>query len=210
MATTLKTQGIINDPAILDSRIQAQLLSPHKEATVQAVVRKMGALQAQHLEMAQWAIGKRLGLCPHSAKLTARDVQYALKKGHIVRTHALRPTWQLLVAEDLLWILQLTGPQIKKVLFARDRQVGVAAKEYVRSDEAIYQILSEHPHLSRQELIAALTEKGFEMNEYRSMHYIMHAEQQGIICSGPLNNEKHTYALLEVRPGPEFKKSGTA
>ena len=207
MATTSKIKDGNKDHPLLAARMKAQLLTCHEVSTVQTLVQKMGALQAQHLEMTQWAIGKRLSLCSRGEAVTASDVQKALGKGHIVRTHALRPTWQLLSGEDLLWILQLTGPAIKKTLFSRDKHLGIEEKEYVRSDKAIYRILEKHPHLSRQELSTALTQLGFAMDEYRSNHYIMHAELQGIICSGPVSNDKHTYALLEKVLGKNYKKA---
>ena len=207
MATTSKIKDGKKDHPLLASRMKAQLLTCHEVSTVQTLVQKMGALQAQHLEMTQWAIGKRLSLCSRGEIVTAADVQKALEKGHIVRTHALRPTWQLLSGEDLLWILQLTGPAIKKTLFSRDKHLGIEEKEYVRSDKAIYRILEKHPNLSRQELITALTQLGFAMDEYRSNHYIMHAELQGIICSGPVSNDKHTYALVEKVLGKNYKKA---
>ena len=43
---------------------------------------------------------------------TTADVQAAIDSGAIVRTHALRPTWHFLAAEDIGWIQALTGPRV--------------------------------------------------------------------------------------------------
>ena len=53
--------------------------------------------------MAKWAIGARLRAS------TDKIVEDAIDKGEIIRTHALRPTWHFIAAEDVNWLLDLTG-----------------------------------------------------------------------------------------------------
>ena len=66
----------------------------------------MGALQAQDFPMSKWAIGCRLN------DVTQDDVDKAFANGTIVRTHLLRPTWHIVAANDLMWMLELTSPGI--------------------------------------------------------------------------------------------------
>ena len=47
----------------------------------------MGAMQAQDYTMSKWAVGLRL------KSATIAQVNEALAKGEIVRTHIMRPTW---------------------------------------------------------------------------------------------------------------------
>jgi len=197
MASTSNIKTADKEQLLLDARLKAQHLSVHDEQDLQRLIQKMGALQAQHFEMVQWAVCHRMGHCAAAPPLTGAILQKAFEQGKVVRTHALRPTWQLLAGEDLLWILQLTAPAIKKVLFGRDKHLGIEQKEYVRADAAIYRILSDRLCLSKQELVRELEDLGFLMDEYRSNHYIMHAELEGIICSGAVKNGKHSYGLVE-------------
>ena len=67
----------------------------------------MGAVQAQDYAMAKWAVGMRL------ASATVRTVEEALQKGEILRTHVMRPTWHLVAAEDIRWMLKLSARRIK-------------------------------------------------------------------------------------------------
>lgn len=67
----------------------------------------MGAVQAQDYAMAKWAVGMRL------ASATVRTVEEALQKGEILRTHVMRPTWHLVAAEDIRWMLKPLCPAYK-------------------------------------------------------------------------------------------------
>lgn len=218
MATSKSIDQVSIDHNLLSARLDGQLLAGHHMQTPLSVVQKLGAVQAQHFDMAKWAIGARLSVYSDSdrhshnnpkklALPTINDIHEAMEKGEIVRTHVLRPTWHIVAGQDLLWTLQLTAPAIKGALFSRDKKLGIIEKEYVKSDEAIQRILEDQQALNRQDLITALAENGFTMDEYRSNHYIMHAELNGIICSGPVKDDKHTYALAENILGKHYAKA---
>ena len=70
----------------------------------------MGAMQAQDYTMSKWAVGLRL------KSATIAQVNEALAKGEIVRTHIMRPTWHYVAGKDLRWMLQLTSSRLKKVI----------------------------------------------------------------------------------------------
>ncbi|MFQ9022165.1 MAG: DNA glycosylase AlkZ-like family protein [Parabacteroides merdae] len=55
-----------------------------------------------------------------------RVVDDALAKGEILRTHMLRPTWHFIVAEDIRWMLQLSGGRIRTAFdsYARSPEDG--------------------------------------------------------------------------------------
>ena len=73
-------------------------------------------MQAQDYEMAKWGIGIRV------PNLTAQAVEAALDKGEIIRTHVLRPTWHMVAAQDLRWMLDLSAPQQRKLVFNMARK----------------------------------------------------------------------------------------
>ena len=43
------------------------------------------------------------------------DLAALLDDGAVLRTHVLRPTWHFVRAEDIGWVLDLTGPRVRRV-----------------------------------------------------------------------------------------------
>ena len=92
---------------LTDIRLLSHQLAKPRFRSPKELVAWMGAVQAQEYTMAKWAVGTRL----KSSSL--RVVDDALAKGEILRTHILRPTWHFIVAEDIRWMLQLSGGRIR-------------------------------------------------------------------------------------------------
>lgn len=72
---------------LITLRLQNQLLVQPPFDAPQQVVEWMGAVQAQDYRMAKWAVGCR------TASTDATQIEAALNRGDILRTHLLRPTW---------------------------------------------------------------------------------------------------------------------
>lgn len=153
----------------------------------------MGAIQAQDLEMAKWAVGVR------RAHGTSAEVQDAINRGEILRTHLLRPTWHLVSADDIRWMLELTAPHIGASLNATHRALGLTAQAVSRSNALIEKVLAGGRCLTREELLAEFRRARISTAGYRAVHLLLRAELDGLICSGPANEEKNTYALLDER-----------
>jgi hypothetical protein len=145
---------------------------------------------AQDYYMAKWAIGVRL---PGS---TDRQIQTAIDKGQIIRTHLMRPTWHFVSPDDIYWMLQLTAPQIKSSLKSREKELGLTETIFKKSNTIIQKALREK-HLTREELMADLTKAKIATDNNRSSHLLLRAELEGIICSGAARGINRTYALLE-------------
>ena len=156
------------------------------------VVRRLGAVQSQDHAGGKWAIGLR------TSGVTDADAENALTAREIVRTHVLRPTWHFVAAEDIRWMLALTGPRVKRVMASYDVKLGLDEKLFARSAKTIARAL-EGRELTRQELRAALNRAGIETNTQRLAHIVMRAELDALICSGIRRGKQSTYALLEER-----------
>lgn len=173
--------------------------------TPAALVSWMGGVQAQHYGMSKWAIGLRLqSATAKSPAYTQSLIEKALDEGAILRTHIMRPTWHLVAAEDLLWLLKLTAPGIQRFLFSRDKILGIQAKEYLKANKVIQKVLEKEPALTRELLLERLKAYKLPLDEYRKNHYLIHAELEGLICSGPAAGKKTTYALVAERLGKKF------
>ncbi|MBK7172219.1 MAG: AlkZ family DNA glycosylase [Bacteroidales bacterium] len=157
------------------------------------LVKWMGALQAQDKSMVKWAIGIRL------ADAGLSFVDEALDKGDILRTHVLRPTWHLVPAKDIGWMIALTGPRIRSSMKSRLQQLELSPEILKLSIDLICKALDDSGHMSREGLMEHLRKHGILTDENRSSHILMNAELEGMICSGPNLSGKQTYALLAKR-----------
>jgi hypothetical protein len=58
---------------------------------------------------------RRLGQWPRAHKKPDRaDLATLLSDGAVLRTHVLRPTWHFVRAEDIGWLLDVTGPRVRR------------------------------------------------------------------------------------------------
>lgn len=181
-------------------RLRCQHLTSAPLADPLAVVRWLTAVQAQDYYGALWALSLRL---EHT---TAADLDPLLNSGELLRTHVLRPTWHFVAPEDIRWLLQLTGPRVLGINASMYRQLGLDEVTLARSLEVITQALQGGRHLTRAELGEALQEVNIAGTSGQRLTYVvMHAEQHGVICSGPRRGKQFTYALLDewVPPASE-------
>lgn len=180
-------------PDISNLRLFNQQIGSTQFTTAKEVVSWMGAMQAQDYAMSKWGIGIRLN--DASDKL----VEEALSKGEILRTHVLRPTWHLVAAEDICWMLELTAPRIKASVKSRHRQLELPEPVLQKCNDIIANALSQGSHLTRADLVSRLTHAGISTNNNRASHIMFWAELEGIICSGSMHGNLQTYALLSER-----------
>jgi hypothetical protein len=178
---------------IANARLINQQLADTHFKTANEIVSCMGAMQAQDYAMAKWAIGVRL---PGSTDTT---IQAAIDKGEIIRTHLLRPTWHLVSADDIYWLLELTGPRLINSLKTPYRWFELDENVFKKSHAVMEKALRNNSHLTRDELLARLNAENINTEGLRSLHLLIHAELEGLICSGCYKDKSQTYALLHER-----------
>lgn len=161
------------------------------------LIAHLGAVQAQDYPMSKWAFGVRL---PNA---TDTSIEAALDAGELVRTHVLRATWHIVSGQDVRWMLALTSKYIKASAAIRDREMGIDSALYTRTNNLIAKALEGGKNLTREEIMQELEKGGVETNSSRAVHFMMNAEQDGIVCNGVMKGKKQTYALLDekVKPG---------
>ncbi len=187
-------------------RLQNQQLLNPLFRKPKELVSWMGAMQAQNYPMVKWAVGMRL------KSATIQIVEKALRDGEILRTHVMRPTWHLVAAEDIRWMLKLSAQRIKSAndSFAKGWDLEITDELYMKSYNLLEQILAGNKSLTKQEITGHFCRSGIlaEPDNNRMTRFMARAEQEGIICSGEDKGGKCTYALLEERvpPMPEITK----
>lgn len=183
-------------PLIARQRLVQQGLTGAPLETPAEVVGWLGAVQAQDYAGALWSLGLR------TLDATERSVEQAFADGAILRTHVLRPTWHFVAPADIRWLLALTAPRVKATLAYNDRQWGLDAALIARCNHVISGALQGEQWRTRAELGAALAEVGIVAESYRLGQLMIHAELDGIVCSGPRRGKQFTYALLDERVPP--------
>jgi hypothetical protein len=156
----------------------------------------LGAVQAQDYAGAKWALGLRL---PGN---TEAGIERACEAGAILRTHVLRPTWHFVTPADIRWLLALTAPRVHAFNATYYRKMELDGRIFTRCNAALEKALRDGKQLTRPELEKVLQQAGIATHDLRSTLLIMHAELDGLLCSGARRGRQFTYALLEERVPP--------
>jgi hypothetical protein len=161
--------------------------------SVEDVLRRLGAVQSQEYPSGKWSIAQRL------RGVSDADLDRAFAAGQILRTHVLRPTWHFVLPEDIRWLVELTGPRVHGMNAYYARQGGLDDDALLAGQRAIASALGDDVQLTRGEIEAVLRQAGMALKGLTLAYMIMHAELNGVICSGAMRGKQHTYALLEAR-----------
>lgn len=178
---------------VTDIRLRSQQLAAPGFSEPEQLVSWMGAVQAQEWRMARWAVGMRM------ASGALGDVARAFDRGAILRTHILRPTWHYVAAEDIRWMLALSGPRVRSANESLGRAMDIPAKLYLRVNDLLVRILEGGRSLTKQAIREELGRFGIDAPGRCLTRFLIRAEADGIVCSGPLQRNSQTYALLDDR-----------
>lgn len=177
--------------SLLLTRVANQQLLESDFKTPHDLVSWMGAVQAQDYNMGKWAVGVRL------SGITDKDVEEAANKGEIIRTHILRPTWHFVAREDIHWMLQLSAPRLRPILYSAEKELKLREDIVSKSNMLVLEILENEPDLTRQEIGERLEQKGLSLDSIRINYIMFRAEIEGLVCNGVVRGKKQTYDLLE-------------
>lgn len=182
---------------LLRRRFANQRLTTPAGADPTELVAWLGAVQSQDYGRAKWALGQRLVGVDDAA------IEAAFNAGRILRTHVLRPTWHFVAPADLRWMLALTAPRVRQATGFNDRQIGLDAATFARSNDAIAGALEGGRQLTRDELRPAIEAAGVAIPTGQVLaHLAMHAELDLVAVSGARRGLQHTYAAFDDRVPP--------
>jgi hypothetical protein len=189
---------MVGDLEVARWRLRSQhLVWPYAVSACEAVGSLL-AVQAENPSQAAWAVASRTSK-PNQAELAA-----LLDDGTVLRTHVLRPTWHFVRAEDAGWLLELTGPRLRRVTGQQLRNThGLDERSIDHAVTAITQALASRRQLTRAQLADELRDRGIGGSGQMLVILLAHAELGGLICSGRIAGGEHTYALMGERvPAP--------
>lgn len=156
-----------------------------------AVVKRMGAIQAQDYNQALWAIGVR------TASATINTVEQAIAEAKIVRTWSQRGTIHFVPAEDTQWMLDLCASRIVAGHGRRMQQLELNTDIIKHCEALIVNALSEKKILTRSEIFTLFEDARIKTTGQRGYHILWHIAHIGVICMGPMQGKQQTFVLLD-------------
>jgi Winged helix DNA-binding domain len=192
----------MSDDRISTHRLRNLRITRTGMGLAEQVVDWLGAVQAQEYEPATWALGLRMKGDP-----VRRDLEDAFEAGRILRTHVMRPTWHFVTQEAIRWLLELTAPCVHRRMAVYNRHLELDPPTMTRGAKIFERALRDRQFLTRIELGERLRRAGLEASGPRLAHLAMHAELEGVICSGPRRGRQFTYGLIAER-APEARRLG--
>lgn len=171
-------------------RLQSQKLVASTLAAPVDAVRALLAMQGQDYAGAKWAVGLRV---PGS---TDASVEAQIAAGTIVRSWPLRGTLHLVAAEDLPWLLSLSGPRMMVTFKRRHIELGLDARTLERAREVALARLSGGKCLTREELLRAFEDAGISTAGQRGYHTLGYLAHTGTLCFGPMQGKEQAFVLL--------------
>ena len=180
-------------PTVLARRMVTQRMVGPSLPSAVAAVELLTCVQAQEFGHALWSLGMR-------SNSRASEITAAFDAGDLLRTHILRPTWHLVAPADLGWILAATSERVHLRNAGMYRQTGIDPDTVARIRDPLTEMLAGNRSLTRPEIGERLAAGGITApTGMRLTHLVMHAELDGLIVSGPMRGNQHTYALAAER-----------
>jgi hypothetical protein len=188
----------LNWPRALAWRLRQQLLDPVSSESVEGVVGRLGAVQAQLDSAAELAIRTR------RTRSRSGEVDRALAEGRIIKTFAFRGATHLLTPEDGGAYLALRAASRMWELPSWRSYYGLLPSDWPLLREAVRGALSERP-LTRDELGAALIARP----RFRHLSAVFAGDNwtllkalawQGDLSFGPPRGGRPTFQRLDYNP----------
>jgi hypothetical protein len=197
-------------PQVLAWRLRRQFLDPVGADSVETVVRRLGAVQAQFAASAELAVRLR------RADPTPGEVDAALLDGRIIKAWIVRGAMHLLTPEDGGAYMALRAATRQWELPSWQSFYGLAPGDWEPFRQAVREALTDGP-MTPAELGAAVTARpAFQHLEFAFAEHwhtlLKPLFWQGVICFGPMRGDRPTFQRVEDNPRwagvPELGEAG--
>ncbi|MEA3200150.1 MAG: hypothetical protein QOE90_1578 [Thermoplasmata archaeon] len=179
------------------ARLAAQHVARPALGSPREVATRLGAVQAQDLPAAKWALGLRM------RKPSLAAVERAIDRGAILRTWPMRGTLHFVAARDARWMVETLAPRSLARAAGRRRELGLTDRTLDVARRALARALEGGGRLTRPAAYEVLEKAGVRTSGQRGIHALGHLAQEGLLCVGPHEDKQPTFALLDdVAPRP--------
>ena len=182
---------MVTDLDIARWRVQTQHLTRPTPTSAAQVVGSLLAVQAENPSQSAWAVATR------TARPDAADLAGALDDGSVLRTHVLRPTWHYVTAADLVWLVEVTAPGARRPI-VQQLLASHDDADLDRLRETVMTALAG-THLTRPQVAERLEQAGQSVSGHDLMLLMADLELRALVCSGPVVDGVHSYALVADR-----------
>ena len=182
----------MSEPAtIATSRLSAQLLGLEQSSSVEGVVHRLLAIQAQDDRAFRLAVRAR------SSGLGIAAIDDALSSSRtLVVSWLCRGTLHLVGADDYWWLHQITAVRRLTGNATRLRQLGVSEKQTEAAVRAILGEVALRPS-TRKELAAVLEDAGLPVAGQALIHLLNAASLRAHLVRGPMRGREHCFVDAE-------------
>jgi hypothetical protein len=182
---------------VVAARLRSQLLSGPRARSVDEVVGRLLAVQAQD------ARGARLSVRSRSSGLRAADIDDALTSARsFVVTWLHRGTLHLVASRDYWWLHPLTTPQLLTGSERRLRQEGVSVEAAERGVAVVVDAVTTDGPQTRAQLRERLDAAGVPTARQALVHVLMAASLRGHVVRGPMVGTDQAFVSVEAWMGP--------
>lgn len=180
-------------PRFAAARLANLGISEPFTGTPEQTVSRLLAMQAQDYYGSLWAVGLR------TQGTTEADIERAIADRKIVRTWPMRGTLHLLAAEDVRWMLALTGARMSALNAGRiERMYGLDAATMKRCRKIAEKVLRDGEPVPRTALYDAFEAAGIETGASRGINILGQLSQDAVICGGPKLGKQASYVLADA------------
>ena len=172
--------GRMNPSTLRADRLRSHRLTAPARSVADAA-RHMLAVQAQEFWAGRWALAARA-----TGASTLSSVDRLFDRGVLVRSWTQRGTLHLIAADDLAWVLSVTGERQLRMAAPRYRELGLGPDELATVERVLCGALRGADALTRSELFAVLENAGIDPKDQRGVHSIQNLALRGIVCQGPV------------------------
>ncbi|MDG3016465.1 winged helix DNA-binding domain-containing protein [Speluncibacter jeojiensis] len=172
-------------------RMVAQKIAGPGAATATEAVRWLTAMQAQDYPGALTSVALR------TAGPGRESVLAALDSGEVVRSWPMRGTLHFVLAEDLPWMLALTGPRTLSGAAARHRGLGIDEAAVNHARDVAVGALAGGGRLDQRDLMDVWERAGIATADQRGRHLIWTLSLTGAVCLGPVRDGRQQVVLLD-------------
>ncbi|MCA1006880.1 winged helix DNA-binding domain-containing protein [Rhodococcus hoagii] len=171
-------------------RLVAQRVAGPASASATESVRWLTAAQAQDFPGARTSIALRSGPTGRASILDA------LNAGKVVRSWPMRGTLHFVAAEDLSWMLALTGARTLSSVRARHRALDIDDAAIEHAGNVARDALTGDG-LGRSDLMQAWEQAGIATANQRGQHLLWTLALTGVVCLGPVDGGAQRVVLLD-------------
>lgn len=161
------------------ARIVAQGLTTAPQRDPHAVVRRLLTMQGQALPGVLASVALRTGS-------GMAEVRAAVNRGELVRSWTQRGTIHLTAAQDLGWILNLTGKRSLKSSTSSRERLGITSRMIDQASDSLLTHIDRHGPVSRAEITELWEPLGVNEVPGRNYRLVVTLMNMQLIVYGPL------------------------